>query len=691
MRDAISKLCWPVVALSFFFVASSAVWLYLNHAPPQWDDSWYLTGSLNMYDALADGGLPSYASRYLTMLRSKPPLITVLPTPIYLVFGRQPRAAYFVNLAAMPVLFLTLYAIGRKCGSKITGYVAVFVAGTMPLLYGLSHWFLVEYWLTALVCLTIYLVMEGIERPGFGIFVLLGVTCGLGALLKITFPLYAILPIFYLLHRVSRGSRRVLVSLAALLAPALLLALPWYAVNYRHAIGRAVFSGFSNEVQTAYGTGAVFSLSSVKLYLLNLVNFTASPYYVLLAGAILALLCFTGKIQLWFSTEPKSHRVVFILWALPFLVFLFGRNKDLRFVAPILPLLALLIASTLDRALSLSAGWKFATITLLLLFPLLAFLHTSFGVFDDFRLAAGDLIFTARQLHFAAVYDRQGWPHRQILERMIRASKIPQGEKLAVMIGTDVPEFNVNNFELAVVQDRLPLVVTTSAYEKDLPTLLSQLHSTSFFLYKDGGEQEPEGFYNRHRKALIQQVHESGFNEIPCDLRLPDGGVPKIFENTSRSANVREAVLIRAGMNQVDPYAFDFGGQIRLTGFTLTQTEKSLDVRLRWRCTRAPDREYRSFVHILDRAGSVVGQLDHALVGGTPSVLTWRPNDVALERLDFDLPGNLKAGSYHFRFGIFDPVTGERLTVKLLSGGKQFAVTDQGTAVLTPEATSQKP
>src|SRR5437763_12909331 len=85
----------PLFLLTLFFVATTGVWLILARSPPQWDDAWYLTNSLVLFDAL-DGGLPAYAKAYLSMLRIKPPLITVLPTPIYLLFGREPKLAYLV-------------------------------------------------------------------------------------------------------------------------------------------------------------------------------------------------------------------------------------------------------------------------------------------------------------------------------------------------------------------------------------------------------------------------------------------------------------------------------------------------------------------------------------------------------------------------------------------------------------------
>ena len=145
-------------AVTTIFVGITVAWLLLNRAPPQWDDSFYLTHSLNMFDALEEGGLLGYVKEFLSGLRTKPPLITVLPTPVYLVLGRKPQVAYAVNLVSMLVFFASLYKIGSQYWNKHVGLIAVYITGTMPLLYGLARWFLVDFTLTALVCLTLSLL-----------------------------------------------------------------------------------------------------------------------------------------------------------------------------------------------------------------------------------------------------------------------------------------------------------------------------------------------------------------------------------------------------------------------------------------------------------------------------------------------------------------------------------------------------
>jgi len=57
--------------LSFFFLVWTFVWLHLDRSPPAWDDAYYLTNSLVMYDSLTSGGLVVYAKTELTVMGTK--------------------------------------------------------------------------------------------------------------------------------------------------------------------------------------------------------------------------------------------------------------------------------------------------------------------------------------------------------------------------------------------------------------------------------------------------------------------------------------------------------------------------------------------------------------------------------------------------------------------------------------------
>src|SRR6185437_12012215 len=143
----VAGLTAPLVAatLMMFFAIASCVWLHLNRAPPNWDDAWYLSNSLALYDSWSAGGVIGLAKHFLASLGFKAPLVIALPLPFYWVFGRRWHIAFLVNITSMLVLFPAVWRVGKKLQSDRAGLMAICIAGTLPLLYGLSRWYMVEY------------------------------------------------------------------------------------------------------------------------------------------------------------------------------------------------------------------------------------------------------------------------------------------------------------------------------------------------------------------------------------------------------------------------------------------------------------------------------------------------------------------------------------------------------------------
>ncbi|MBI3681435.1 MAG: glycosyltransferase family 39 protein [Acidobacteria bacterium] len=657
-----------MAALILFFLAATFLWLTLDRSPCSWDDGYYLTNSLVLYDALADGGLPGYARRFVTILGIRPPLIALLPTPVYLMVGRIPRAAYAVNLVFLLVMFAALHRLGKRFGSPKAGLLAVYIAGTMPLLYGLSRWFLVECGLTAIVCVSICLLAEWDDFAGAWKGFLLGVTFGLGLLMKASFPLYVVIPVLYVAVREHRTMLQRN-TLLAFTAPAAALALPWYLFNYRQALETALRAG-SADVGKVYGTGLVFSSTAIWNYLGNLFNAGPALYFIALPVLVFAAASVVRPTQ-------KRGLLLCALWGSPILVLVFSHYRDMRYAAPLFPALALALAILADP-MSRGRGVARTALYGLLALPLCSMVQTSFAVLGDRRLELGGLLFVAPKLSYARMYHPDRWPHQEILSGIHQLARFTGSERKLLIVGTDSPHFNANNFELAAVGKKLPFQVATTAYETDLSALVSTLDSTAYFVYKEGGEPEAP-FFNPLGSAALKQVREGGrFAELPMARKLPDGGVARVFANLGPNRFLRAGAFLSAGMNAVPDCNVTFAGKLQLTGLSFQPTAEGLEVKYRWRCLRPVDRNYWCFTHVVDRGGNVIGYLDHQILDGEPPLRMWKEGDLAIERLLLRSPAIHSGESYRLRLGLFDKESGKRLPVS----SSEFPVVDQQTAAV---------
>ncbi len=681
-----------LAGLSCFLAGVTLAWLRLDQLPPAWDDAWYLANSLLMFDALVDRGVWGFAKQFLRILGTKPPLITILSTPFYLLLGRNPANAFVVNIVFIPILLTSVYLLGRRCWNSRAGLIAAYVTATLPMLYGLARWYLIEFVLTAFICVGILLLMDsggfGNRRSAFYI----GLVWGLGLLLKVSFPLYYLCPFLYAVARFVRTPQTrspeqlpgptklgILVRIAL---PAIMLPLPWYLINLRRTLDLALAAGFSSEADI-YGTGPVFSFSAIRTYLVHLVNVGPSCYYAGLAIALVAGIVLSGKLRPFVQQLAGRPAILLGLWALPFFLFLFGRNKNVRYVAPLLPVFALLMGFALDLVMGNAQRWRKALVFLALAFPAVAMLQTSFGTLGHWRLRVGDFTFVAPNLDYARTYDRSVWPHVQLLKTAYESGRISVGEKQLLLVGTDRAPFNSNNLELASIDARLPFVVISSAHESDLGQLLKTADSASFFVYKEGGEPESPA-YNIHQTALIRHVRESGrFVEVPYGRTLPDGGVAHIFKNLSPDTATRASAFVPAGLDPIAACEVNFADRVLLTGLSVVQTPHLLQVKYRWRCLKPIDREYWCFTHVLDPTNKVIGFLDHQVLHGDPPMTSWKTGDEAIESLEFRISEPQTAGSIRLRLGLYHVASGERLPVGAFNAPEElkFSVADQGTAV----------
>ena len=641
--------------LGLVFAGATLLWLKLDRAPPNWDDAWYLTNSLTVYDALTQGGFFGYLTKLNSVLGFKAPLIVALPAPFYLLLGRHWHAAFLVNIVSMWVLFAALYRIARRWWSARAAVFAIAIAGTMPLLYGLARWFMVEYALTALVAAAMCVLIEsdGLKRDWHT--VLFGVLCGFGLLLKVSFPLFVLPALIYVWFTSGRRMRPLIwIALSCLL-----LALPWYAGHLRPTLANALDAGFGAPA-AIQGTGPIFSVGTIVKYLSLVAATGVSYYYValaLLAGVALAT-----------RRSGMMSRGLVIAWLLPFAVFAFGGNKDVRYIAPILPAVALVLAWLLDSILPRNPQGTMAGAAILA-FPLLQMVAVSFGV--PYHSTVGG---------YARRFSPEDWHHDEILHLV--AANGGRG----LLVGADRAALNANNLELTATALQLPFAIETTAHEKDLEALKQRLAQASFFVYKEGGEPESPAF-NPYIDDLVRSVSEDRkFQRIPYDRRFPDGGIARVYKNMRPARSLPTTQFIRGGSPNADEFTVDFGRVLALTGFSAVTSGGETVVRLHWRCLRAPDREYWCFTHLIDGSRRIVAQLDHRLLGGQPPLQTWRAGDGGEEEIRLRLPAGAAPATLQLRFGIYDPPSGDRLRIGPLPPAlaPRFSLADQDTALLAP-------
>jgi 4-amino-4-deoxy-L-arabinose transferase-like glycosyltransferase len=302
-----------------------------NAAPPSFDDGWYLETSFRLFNALKSG-LPAFAAAYVSAFRIKAPLVSLLPLPLYALFGAGERVPLWANLMALGAACGAVFAAGRALWPshpRRDGIAALAAALTalVPLLYGLSRVFFVEPILTALVVAAVWKIASA--RTGRRDGAALGALLGLGLLAKILFPLYLIGPAWLFRERLRPHAKTALFAGGALAAT-------WYAFNLPYVLGFAWSAGFGRVASDYSASGGL--AARVVTYCAALLGGALSwPLAAaMLAATLAAAAARPGRLD--------DGSLAALAWAAPLAVFALGVNGEIRFAAPALPAFCLLAA-----------------------------------------------------------------------------------------------------------------------------------------------------------------------------------------------------------------------------------------------------------------------------------------------------------------------------------------------------------
>lgn len=315
----------------------------------------------------------SYLAYLSSMLRA--PGIFMIVGLLYNIFPANEFTAILSNIIFAFFLFLGTYMITLKIAkSHKKAAEAVIILLLYPLTFGLSRFFLTEFALMSAVCMFCFslLYTNDFQKRHYSLF--LGICIGLGLLTKESFLIFVSGPLLWQLARLKSGiSKNQKRNIIATIIPACLIASAWLSTSSATMILK---DGFTRVTLAPNNAALSFlSLKNIFFYLYTLVDFSISPFFMLL---------FTTALILYIKNKNTFLPLIWI--AFPYIFFSFLPWKLARYIAPLCPAVAIVTA----------AGINYLPNKLK---PLIRFTYIGFGLLQFFVLTYGDIGFL-RQEHF---------------------------------------------------------------------------------------------------------------------------------------------------------------------------------------------------------------------------------------------------------------------------------------------------
>jgi Dolichyl-phosphate-mannose-protein mannosyltransferase len=392
---------WGAIGATIAFIALTCWWLTQDRSIPIYDAGDHLAAAFLFHDMIRAGNLLgpfNYESPY-------PPL-GVLVGALAAFVGGVDVAAPIVgeNIVFVSLLTLGCYQTGRLLFGRGAGMLAaIFVLGS-PLLIAQFHVFMLDAPTTALVGVSIWLLLACEDFSNTRMSALAGLAVGVGLLVKVQYPTFVMGIVLVTLLKGGWRNGRSLVVFAAI---ALVLAAPWYLHHL------AEFATFSHDAGRRAGFPAgddppTLTVRNFTWYFWNILNSQLLvPLFALLVGGTAWMVSTLSRHrrEAWSAMHGESPsiaaqaggavvveadervwsaRLEFFLGAfVAWLAITLTPAHDIRYGLPILPYLAVLATGWIVY-LPRVARW--AAICVVVLGVLANTLSTTFGVGGEARV-----------------------------------------------------------------------------------------------------------------------------------------------------------------------------------------------------------------------------------------------------------------------------------------------------------------
>ena len=379
-----------LLLLFVFHLVCNLVIVHNDTTPLLWDGGDYFYRSLRYYDVLRAPG-PGFFRNFLAVSTYRPPLFMLTSLPLYLVFGRSPDTAVGTNLIYLFIMIFAVFGIGRRLHSTKAGLLGSFLVSIFPLLFGLGRNYWLDFPLTAMVALSLYLLIRTDQFRDRKFSILFGVSFGLGMLVKWSYFVFCAGPFLYTLIAALAGRgkqenadaaprrRPVMANAAFALLVAAAVAAFWYVPNGLNVAGKllGLSVGSTGEEATRFellgetiGPSKILSPSSLLYYAGKLANEQI--------GFVFALLLLGCTVWLLIRKKAQGNFWFLLLWILvPVIGFTLIKNKTGRNTVPMLPAAALLISMGIMEIRDTRARNAFTLFVVL--FGMLQYSVSSFG------------------------------------------------------------------------------------------------------------------------------------------------------------------------------------------------------------------------------------------------------------------------------------------------------------------------
>ncbi len=375
-RPSWSGSAWGAILSAAAFIGLTCWWLTQDRSIPIFDAGDHLWAALHFHELLRSGDLLgpfNYTWQY-------PPLGHTIGALAAFVGGVNVASPIIgENLVFVSALTLGCYQAGKLLYAPSAGLLAAIFALGSPLLIAQFHVFMLDAPETAVVALSIWLILACRRFSDVRMSAFAGLAVGAGLLVKVQFPFFVL---GIVLCALAGGGWRNWRGFLVFLCVAALVGAPWY-IRHLSELHTIVTLAGAGSGATAENLPTTISIHNLTWYLWSILNYQLlMPLFVLFVVGFVWTISRVLQRQEWRSAQFELLMGAITAW----LVITLTPHHDLRYGMPLLPYLALMATGWIT---TVPLAARRTAIAVLVLGVALNTLGTTFGAGEDIAPSIG--------------------------------------------------------------------------------------------------------------------------------------------------------------------------------------------------------------------------------------------------------------------------------------------------------------
>jgi 4-amino-4-deoxy-L-arabinose transferase-like glycosyltransferase len=362
------------VALSIIIITvlTTIYYIITNNIPLSWDPALHMLYSYIYYRLISsfNFGQIVHVSNYY------PPFFSLTAAFMDIIFGFSSKIDIATNIIYYFVLVYSIYGIASTFWNKKAGYFSIILISAYPFLLVLQREFMLDFALTTMVALNVYLFLKSDYLRDFRYSLIFGIFFGLSILTKWDAPIY-ILPFvlsemyFEYGFNFDRLLKETSLNMVIAAVAAFISFGWWYLPNLSIVTKRLAF--FAN-IGGREGNPQFWTVNG-WLYYIKAFDFSTGLIFFLLFLTAVVWFCWRKKLK-------RHEKSIILAIVVAYLILTFISNKDNRYILPVLPYSAMLTGAFLSDICETYSPKINSTfiITLVALFAVLQICSATFAV-----------------------------------------------------------------------------------------------------------------------------------------------------------------------------------------------------------------------------------------------------------------------------------------------------------------------